>query len=434
MKKKSKIELLAPAGNREKLETAIHYGADAVYLAGKNFSLRSYSGNFEPDALADAVALAHAHGVRAYVACNIFSRNDDENAIRQYLGRIGEMGADAVIIADPGILMAARRVIGHVPIHLSTQANTTSRGAALFWQSQGVRRINAARELTLSEIREIVDAVSIEVEAFAHGAMCVAYSGRCLLSSAMTGRDANRGFCAQPCRWRYFLMEETRPGHYMPVAEDERGAYVFNAKDLCMIDYVPDMINAGITSLKIEGRLKGMIYLAAAVKIYREAIDAWLTNPEGYGIPDYWRTELAAINQRGYGTGFYFKNRSPAETDPENQPPRTPPRFIGTIIDVLDADRIRIHIRNRLAAGDIVEMLPRTGPALAARVNGITTSDGVSIPVVSAGENMIINLNRPRAYQAGDIVRIPAPENQNASRDQVSSCPSCPTAREAGKP
>jgi putative protease len=434
MKDKPRIELLAPAGNREKLETAIHYGADAVYLAGKNFSLRSYSGNFDADALADAVALAHAHGVRAYVACNIYPRNDEEDAIRQYLCRIGEMRADAVIIADPGILMLARRVIGHVPIHLSTQANTTSRHTALFWQSQGVRRINAARELTLTEIRELTDAVSIEVEAFAHGAMCVAYSGRCLLSSAMTGRDANRGLCAQPCRWKYFLMEETRPGRYMPVAEDDRGTYVFNAKDLCMIDFIPDMINAGITSLKIEGRLKGMIYLAAAVKIYREAIDAWLANPERYNIPDYWRTELAAINVRGYGTGFYFKDRFPAETNLDNQPPRTPPRFIGTIREGIDADRIRIHIRNRLAAGDMVEILPKTGPAIDAVVESITSSDGVSNAVVSAGENMIIKLNRSGAYQTGDIVRTPACEDQGASRDQVSSGPSCPPSREDGQP
>jgi U32 family peptidase len=344
------------------------------------------------------------------------------------------MGADAVIIADPGILILARRVIGHIPIHLSTQANTTSRGAALFWQSQGVGRINAARELTLSEIREIADAISIEVEAFAHGAMCVAYSGRCLLSSDMTGRDANRGFCAQPCRWKYFLMEETRPGCYMPVAEDEHGTYVFNAKDLCMIDFIPDMINAGITSLKIEGRLKGMIYLAAAVKTYREAIDAWLANPEGYDMHDYWRTELAAINVRGYGTGFYFKDRFPAETDLSNQRPRTPPRFIGAIRNIVDADRIRINIRNRLTVGDMVEILPRTGPAIAAVVESITASDGVSNAVVSAGENMIIKLNRSGAYHTGDIVRTPACEDEGPSRDQISSSPSCPPSREPGQP
>ncbi len=417
MKEKPKIELLAPAGNREKLETAIHYGADAVYLAGKNFSLRSYSGNFDTDALADAVSLAHAHRVRAYVACNIYPRNAEEDTIRQYLGQIGEMEPDAVIIADPGILMLARRIIGRIPIHLSTQANTTSRQAALFWQSLGVNRINAARELTLSEIREIVDAVAIEVEAFVHGAMCVAYSGRCLLSSAMTGRDANRGYCAQPCRWQYFLMEETRPGHYMPADEDARGTYVFNAKDLCMIDYIPDMIDAGITSLKIEGRLKGMIYLAAAVKIYREAIDAWHASPGKYDIPEYWRTELAALNQRGYGTGFYFKNRSPAETNPGNETPQTPPRFIGTVLEVMDGDCIRVNIRNRLAAGDIVEILPRTGPALAAVVDGIATSDGASNPAVSSDANVIIKLNKPGAYQAGDLVRTPAPENTAGSID-----------------
>ncbi len=434
MNVKPTIELLAPAGNREKLETAVHYGADAVYLAGRQFSLRSYSGNFDMDALADAVHFAHAHGVKAYVACNIYPRNHEEDAIRQYLGAIGAIGADAIIIADPGILAMARRIIGHIPIHVSTQANTTSRQAALFWQSQGVRRINAGRELTLSEIREISDAVSVEIEAFVHGAMCVAYSGRCLLSSALTGRDANRGYCAQSCRWRYFLMEELRPGRYMPVAEDERGTYVFNAKDLCMIDYVPDMINAGITSLKIEGRLKGMVYLAAAVKVYREAIDAWLETPEEYNIRDYWRTELAALDQRGCGTGFYFKDHAPAETNPTNETPHTPPRFIGTIRDVIDADRIRIHIRNRLAAGDIVEILPRTGPALVARVNGITTSDGFSIPAVSAVENVNIYLSRPGAYQAGDIVRIPASVYQNASGARVLSCRSCPTAQKDGQP
>jgi U32 family peptidase len=408
MNEKPKIELLAPAGNREKLETAVHYGADAVYLAGRQFSLRSYSGNFEMDALAGAVSFAHAHGIKAYVACNIYPRNHEEGAIRQYLGAIGEMGADAIIIADAGILAMARRIIGHIPIHLSTQANTTSREAALFWQSQGVSRINASRELALSEIREISDAVSIELESFVHGAMCVAYSGRCLLSSALTGRDANRGYCAQPCRWGYFLMEETRPGRYMPVAEDDRGTYVFNARDLCMIDHVPDMIRAGISSLKIEGRLKGMIYLAATVKVYREAINAWLENPEEYQLRDYWRTELAALNQRGYGTGFYFKDRAPAEINPTNETPHAPPRFIGTVAQILDGNRIRLHARNRLAAGDIVEILPRKGPAHAARVERIRVVGGDSTSPVISDADAVIVLNSPVKAVTGDLVRVPA--------------------------
>lgn len=421
MKEKPTIELLAPAGNREKLETAIHYGADAVYLAGKQFSLRSYSGNFDMDALADAVSFAHAHGVRAYVACNVYPRNDEEDVIAQYLDAVGEIKADAVIIADPGILMLARRIIAHIPIHVSTQANTTSRQAALFWQSQGVKRINAARELTLAEIREIADAVSIEVEAFVHGAMCVAYSGRCLLSAAMTGRDANRGYCAQSCRWKYFLVEETRPGRYMPVAEDGRGAYVFNAKDLCMIDHIPDMINAGITSLKIEGRLKGMIYLAAAVKVYREAIDAWYADSENYRVDEYWRAELAGLNQRGYNTGFYFKDRFPAETNPANQTPHAPPRFIGAVHEVMGDGRVRVTIRNRLSTGDIIEILPQKGPARAARVADIAIAGGDLKSVVFSEADVILQLSRPIVAAPGDLVRMPAADAERKSMEPAAS-------------
>jgi len=264
------IELLAPAGSFEKLETAIHYGADAVYLSGQNFSLRNFAGNFSMDELYRAVCLARLKNVRVYLACNIYPRNFEEAAIVEYLHQIGDLRPDAIIIADPGILLEARRIIPHIPVHLSTQANTTSRLSARFWESLGVARINVARELSLREIKEIADATPIEIEAFVHGAMCISHSGRCLLSSFMAGRDGNRGMCAHPCRWNYFLVEETRPGQYMPVLEDARGTYIFNSKDLCMIDHVSEMIEAGITSFKIEGRLKGINYLATVVKTYRE--------------------------------------------------------------------------------------------------------------------------------------------------------------------
>ena len=301
-----KVELLAPAGSFEKLEVAIHYGADAVYVAGKEFSLRNFSGNFTLEELQAAVDFAHGRGVKVYVACNIFSRNPEQAALSSYLDKLGAIGPDAVIIADPGIVMEAAARIPGIPIHLSTQANTTNYRSARFWEKVGVARINVARELSLKEIEEIADQSRLEIEAFVHGAMCISYSGRCLLSNYMTGRDGNRGKCSHPCRWKYAVMEETRPGEYFPIEEDTRGTYFLSSRDLCMLEHLPGLIGAGIDSLKIEGRMKGINYVASVVKVYREAIDRYYDDPDAYRVEEEWLRELDGISHRPYGTGFYF--------------------------------------------------------------------------------------------------------------------------------
>ena len=243
---KKKVELLAPAGNFEKLEIAVHYGADAVYLAGKTFSLRNFSDNFTIDELQQAVAFARRQGVKVYVTCNIYPRNHEQKELIDYLNMLGDIGPDALIVTDPGTIMMASKTIPHIPLHLSTQANTTNYQSALFWQQLGIKRINAARELSLKEINEIVRHSHLEIEAFVHGAMCISYSGRCLLSNFMANRDSNHGECAHPCRWKYAVVEEFRPGHYLPIEEDHRGSYIFNSKDLCLIEHIPEMVASGV--------------------------------------------------------------------------------------------------------------------------------------------------------------------------------------------
>ena len=266
-------ELLAPAGSLEKLVTAIHYGADGVYVGGPDYGLRARAGTFDEAGLRQAVALAREAGVAVYVTVNIIAHNDDFAGLPDYLRLLQEIGVDGVIAADPGIVALAGRVAPQVPLHLSTQANVTNAAAAEFWQRQGVHRINLARELSLAEIRTIRESCTAEIEVFVHGALCISYSGRCLLSHYLTGRDANRGLCAQPCRYRYALVEEQRPGQWYPIEEDERGAYIFNAKDLCLLGRLPELIAAGVDALKIEGRMKSLFYVGSAVRVYRAALD-----------------------------------------------------------------------------------------------------------------------------------------------------------------
>lgn len=299
-------ELLAPAGSFEKLVTAIHYGADAIYLGGKRFSLRARAANFSEEGLRQAVAYAHRRGVKAYVAVNIFAHQKDFEQLADYLAFLGEIGADALIVSDPGILRVARRVIPATPLHLSTQANITNLESGLFWLDQGVSRLNLARELSLAEIAAIRAGLAAEVEVFVHGALCISYSGRCLLSLYLTGRSANRGDCAQPCRYRYALCEEKRPGQYFPVEENERGTYLFNAKDLCLLARLPDLVNAGVDSLKIEGRMKGIYYVGGVVRVYRAALDHLAGAPEidPGSFPAAFLNELARVGTRSWTENF----------------------------------------------------------------------------------------------------------------------------------
>ena len=397
-----KAELLAPAGNFEKLQIAIHYGADAVYLADQNFSLRNFSENFTIDELASAVAFSRKHGVKVYVACNIYSRNAEQKDIRNYLKKLSEVGPDAVIVADPGIFMEARTTIPQIRLHLSTQANTTNYKSAMFWKKLGARRINIARELSLNEVKEITRCSGIEIEAFVHGAMCVSYSGRCLLSNFMANRASNQGLCSHPCRWKYALVEELRPGEYFPFAEDRRGAYIFNSKDLCMIEHIPEMLESGIVSLKIEGRMKGIHYLASTVKVYREAIDAYIENPEKYEIKERWLEELERINHRGYCTGFYFGD--PDQISPAYEINKNRNQvFLGKVIDNAGEVGVNIDVRNKIFQGEIIEVLGRKGPARQDKIIEILGPDGKSIPFAQPGSKVMILLDHD--CLPNDIIR-----------------------------
>lgn len=386
-----KVELLAPAGNFEKLEIVLHYGADAVYLAGKAFSLRNFSGNFAFDELKTAIDLVHIHQAKAYVAVNMFARPKDLKPIAEYIDQLKELSPDGIIVADPAVLSLVRRVAPHIPIHLSTQANTTNQEAVRFWQSQGVQRINAARELSLEEISDLSENSSVEIEAFVHGAMCISYSGRCLLSNYMALRPSNQGMCCQPCRFKYSVMEETRPGQYFPVAEDPYGTYIFNSRDLCMIAHLPQMVAANIGALKIEGRMKGIHYAATAVKVYREAIDSYLSDPQNYMVRPYWQEELDKITSRGYCTGFYLG--APEESAQRYATPQ-PPDFALAAKVLASGGRRRAHIevRNQLRLNDPVEIVKPLGPPIPDRIRAIMDMEGQPTEVAQPGSRVTVDL------------------------------------------
>lgn len=398
-----KPELLAPAGNYEKLEIAIHYGADAVYLAGKDFSLRNFSGNFTDEELEAAVSLAARHRVKVYLACNIYSRNFEDKPLEKYLEKVGRIKPDAIIISDPGIIYMARRIIPEIDIHLSTQANTTNLNATRFWHELGVKRVNLARELSLDEIRQICEQSPLETEVFVHGAMCVSYSGRCLLSSFLSGRDSNRGLCSHPCRWKYSVVEEMRPNEFHPVMEDNRGAYIFNSKDLCMIEHVPELVKAGITSLKIEGRMKGINYLASVVKSYRSAIDAYHNNPDGYRLEPDWQRELYQVFHREYCTGFYFKQPDNALFNYQNIHQGKIHSFIGKVLGTNADGSCRVAVRNKLCRNDKIEIISPTGSPKVAIVDRMTDSEGTLLD--QAHPNTTVNIATDIRCQPNDIVR-----------------------------
>ncbi len=304
----NKVELLAPAGSLEKLKYAIAYGADAVYIGGEAFSLRVAAKNFSNEEIKEGVEFAHQRGKKVYIAANIFPHNRDIDEYREYMKEIAEIGVDGVIISDLGAFALAKEAAPDLEIHVSTQANNVNYMSARMWYQLGAKRVVLAREMSFEEIREIREKIpqDMEIECFVHGAMCISYSGRCLLSNYMTERDSNQGACSHPCRWKYSLVEEQRPGEYMPVFENDRGTFIFNSKDLCMIEHIPEIINSGITSLKIEGRVKNELYVATVVKAYREALDSYYADPENYQFKSEWLDELKNISHRRYTTGFYM--------------------------------------------------------------------------------------------------------------------------------
>ncbi len=387
-----KVELLAPAGNFEKLEVALHYGADAVYLAGKDFSLRNFSGNFSLEEMKAAIDLSHEKKAKVYVALNIFARAADLNPMSEYLEALKALEPDGLIMADPAVISLARRIAPNIPIHLSTQANTTNAESVRFWQNHDVRRINAARELSLEEIRLLADNDQVEIEAFVHGAMCISYSGRCLLSNYMAGRPSNQGMCCQPCRFNYTVMEETRPGQHFPIAEDKRGTYIFNSRDLCMVEHLPIMIDAGICTLKIEGRMKGIHYVATAVNVYREAIDAYYANPERFEVLPHWQQELNKITSRGYSTGFYMGTPS---RDSQNYAPPQPPTYAlaAKVLSTAGRNRAHIEVRNQIRLHAPVEIIKPRGPALVDKINSIMDIEGRQIDVAQPGSRVTVGLS-----------------------------------------
>ncbi len=360
-------ELLAPAGSFEKLVTAIHYGADAVYLGGKQYSLRAHATNFAEDDLAEAVNYAHQRNVKVYVTVNIFAHGPDMARLDEYLLSLGKAGIDGIIISDPGIIMRARLLLPEIPIHLSTQANVTNLHSALFWQKQGVSRLNMARELSIKEIAAIKKGLldanrSTRVEVFVHGAVCISYSGRCMLSSYMTGRSANQGDCAHPCRYSYTLLEEKRPGQHFPVEEDARGTYIFNAKDICLLNRLPELLEAGTDSLKIEGRMKSIYYVGGIVRVYRAALDyigEKLAAGESPVLPDSYMEELSRVGTRGFSENF--ASRPPGREEMIYDSPRVTQQYapIGVIRRVCGADRIEIEVRNPIHPGEKIEYMGR---------------------------------------------------------------------------
>ncbi|WP_031516588.1 peptidase U32 family protein [Desulfofalx alkaliphila] len=357
-----KPELLAPAGDLEKLKTAVIYGADAVYLGGRQFSLRAGAANFSPEELLEGVEFAHQRGARVYAAVNIFAHNQDLDLLPGYISELRQAGVDGVIASDPGVITVLRNGAPDLPIHLSTQANTTNWLSAEFWRQQGVKRIVLARELSLKEIGLISKKVDVETEVFIHGAMCMAYSGRCLLSNYLTGRDANRGDCAQPCRWKYQLVEEKRPGQYFPVQEEERGSYFMSSRDLCLIEYIPQLVEAGVNSFKIEGRMKSMHYVATVVKCYRRAIDEYFKDPENYTFDSGWLEEISKVSHRDYTTGFLLgQPGGEAQSYKKSQYTRNH-RFVGVVRQYDAASGLAlVEQRNNFAVGDTIEVFQPQG-------------------------------------------------------------------------
>lgn len=355
----NKIELLAPAGDLDKLKTALIYGADAVYFGGEMFSLRSGAGNLTIDEIKEGVEFAHNMGKRAYLTTNIFAHNEDVKPFLEYLENIKDIPIDAFIISDPGVLAMVKSVIPGAELHLSTQANMTNYMTAKFWGNQGVERLVLARELSFDEIGEIRREIgeSMELEAFVHGAMCISYSGRCLLSNFMIERDANRGECAHPCRWKYKLVEEKRPGEYYPVEEDERGTYIMNSKDLCMLEYIPEIIKSGITSLKIEGRMKSKFYVATVVRAYRKAIDAYLDDPDNYVFDHNWMEELKKASNREFTTGFYFGTPTNEDQNYKTSAYSREYTFLGVVKGYDESTGTAlVEQRNKINIGDEIEV------------------------------------------------------------------------------
>ncbi len=405
-------ELLIPANNLEVLKEAVIFGADAIYIGGEAFGLRAKAKNFTRDEMKEGIAFAHEHGVKVYVTANILAHNYDLEGAREYFRELRDIKPDALIIADPGMFMLAKEECPEIDRHISTQANNTNYLTYKFWYDQGATRVVSARELSLQEIKEIRNNIpdDLEIESFIHGAMCISYSGRCLLSNYFTGRDANHGACTHPCRWKYAVVEEQRPGEYLPVYENERGTYIFNSKDLCMIEHIPDIIDAGIDSLKIEGRMKTALYVATVARTYRKAIDDYLESPDKYyANMDWYKAEISKCTYRQFTTGFFYgKPTEDAQVYGSNTYINEY-IYLGIVYDVDEEGLAHIEQRNKFCKGDVIEIMKPDGLNVPVTVEAIFDEDGNEVESAPhPKQQLYLKLSEtPEAY---DILRVEKPE------------------------
>lgn len=406
-------ELLIPAGSLEVLKTAVIFGADAVYIGGEAFGLRAKAKNFSREDMAEGIRFAHAHGAKVHVTANIIAHNDDLAGAGEYFKELKELKPDALIVADPGMFMLAKEICPEIELHVSTQANNTNYETFKFWHAQGAKRVVTARELSLAEIKEIRKRIpaDLEVESFIHGAMCISYSGRCLLSNYFTGRDANQGACTHPCRWKYSVVEEKRPGEYLPVYENERGTYIFNSKDLCMIEHIPEMIQAGIDSFKIEGRMKTALYVATVARTYRKAIDDYLESEEKYrGNMEWYRAEISKCTYRQFTTGFYFGRPDENTQIYDTNTYVNEYIYLGTVEEIDEKGRARIEQRNKFRVGDGIEIMKPDGSNEQVKVLSLTTEDGEAVDSAPHPKQVLYAELTGRAEKY-DILRIETPKN-----------------------
>lgn len=400
-----KVELLAPAGDLEKLKYAIMYGADAVYLGGKRFGLRAAAGNFTMEEIKEGVCFAHQNKAKVYVTVNIFAHNSDLIGLDEYIKELEECGVDGIIISDPGVLSIAQEIKTSLEIHLSTQANTTNWASALFWEKLGLKRIVLARELSLEEIKEIKKRINIEIEMFVHGAMCVSYSGRCLLSNYMVERDANRGECAQPCRWNYALMEEKRPGEFYPIVEDERGSYIFNSQDLCLLGHIPELIEAGVNSFKIEGRMKSIHYVATIVRTYRQAIDTYYRDPKNYHTDPRWYDDIKKVSHRNYTTGFLYGKPGAGDHNYDTSSYIRSYLFVGVVLDYDNKTGwAKVEQRNNFKIGDDLEFMRAKEESFIQELQKMKDEEGNPIDV-APHPRQIVYILVEESVKYGDIIR-----------------------------
>ena len=402
-----KLELLIPASSLEVLKIAVIYGADAVYIGGEAFGLRAKAKNFTLEEMKEGIEFAHAHDCKVYVTANILAHNYDLDGARQYFKELKQIGPDALIISDPGMFTIAKEELPDIDIHISTQANNTNYMTYQFWWKQGAKRVVSARELSLNEIKQIREHIpdEMEIETFMHGAMCISYSGRCLLSSFMAGRDANRGACTHPCRWKYSIVEESRPGEYMPVYENERGTYIFNSKDLCMIEHIPEMLNAGIDSFKIEGRMKTALYVATVARTYRKAIDDYKKDPKLYeqNMPWY-KEQISNCTYRQFTTGFFFGKPSDEAQIYDNNTYLKEYTYLGIVGEQNEEGLYRIEQRNKFSVGEEIEIMKPDGENLTVTVKRIVDEDGADMESAPHPKQVLyIDLGHP--LEKYDILR-----------------------------